>query len=102
MWQIKIHKLVEKEDFKKISPKERTNILRAIKRKLSLAPEKYGKPLSGEFKGYWKLRVENYRVIYKIKKAEVQVFVIKIGIRRNYEVYEKLLIRLKRYHNNIY
>jgi len=89
MWQVKIHRLVLKEDFKKLSPKQRQHILAVIKSKLSLAPEVYGKPLSGEFSGYRRLRVEDFRVIYRIVKQQIQVLVIKVGIRRDAAVYRK-------------
>lgn len=55
--------------------------------KLSNDPVKFGKPLRRNLKGYMKLRVGDYRVIYSIKKNIVTVFVVKIGHRR--EVYEK-------------
>ena len=96
MWQVKIHRLVLKEDFKKFSPKQRQHILAVLKKKLSLAPEVYGKPLSGKFSGYWRLRIEDFRVIYRIVKDKIQVLVIKVGIRRDAEVYETLFARLKK------
>ncbi|MBL7130808.1 MAG: type II toxin-antitoxin system RelE/ParE family toxin [Candidatus Omnitrophica bacterium] len=96
MWQVKIHRLVLKEDFRKLSLKQRQHILAVIKKKLSLAPEVYGKPLSGEFSGYWRLRVEDFRVIYRIVKDKIQVLVIKVGIRRDAKVYETLFARLKK------
>lgn len=96
MWQVKIHRLVLKEDFKKLSPKQRQHILAVIKRKLSFAPEAYGKPLSREFSGYWRLRVEDFRVIYRIVKDKIQILVIKVGIRRDAAIYEALFARLKK------
>ena len=47
-----------------------------------------GKPLRGELKGYWSLRVGAYRIIYSILKEEVVVEVLRIHHRK--EVYEKL------------
>ena len=95
MWQIKIHRLVLEEDFKKIPPVDQKQILRAIQKKISVTPEACGKPLHGEFSGYWRLRVGDYRVVYKIVKDEVLVYVIKVGIRRDDRVYRELLSRLK-------
>lgn len=95
MWQIKIHRFVLEEDFKKIPSSDQKQILRAIQKKISVAPEIYGKPLRGEFSGYWRLRVGDYRVVYKIVKDEVLVYVIKVGIRRDDRVYRELLSRLK-------
>ncbi len=95
MWQIKIHRHVLEEDFKKIPPFDQKQILRAIQKKISVTPEAYGKPLHGEFIGYWRLRVGDYRVVYKIVKDEVLVYFIKVGIRRDDQVYRELLSRLK-------
>ena len=96
IWKIHIHKLVLTEDFAAISQTNKEAILKAIRKKLSLDPEGYSKPLVGEFKGLWRLRVGNYRVIYRIVKDEILVFVIKIGIRRDDKVYQELTTRLKK------
>lgn len=95
MWQIKIHRLVLEEDFKKIPSFDQKQILRTIQKKTSINPEAYGKPLRGEFGGYWRLRIGDYRIVYKILKDEVLVCVIKVGIRRDDQVYRELLSRLK-------
>ena len=96
MWRIKIHRLVLEEDFKKISPHDQRHILNTIQKKLTLDPAAYGNPLSGGFAGYWRLRIEDYRVIYKILKEEIVVLVIKVGIRRDDSVYQELFARLKK------
>jgi len=44
----------------------------------------------------WKLRVGEYRVIYRLTEQRVDVLVLKIGIHRDFEVYRELLPRLKR------
>ncbi|OGX30457.1 MAG: hypothetical protein A2705_04240 [Omnitrophica WOR_2 bacterium RIFCSPHIGHO2_01_FULL_52_10] len=95
MWQIKIHRLVVEEDFKKIPSFEQKQILKTVQKKLLADPEAYGKPLRGEFSGYWRLRIGDYRVVYKILKDEVLVYVIKVGIRRDDRIYRELLSRLK-------
>ena len=96
IWQIKIHKLVFSEDFKSISHPDQKIILKDIRKKLTLNPMGYGKPLLGALKGYWRLRAGDYRVIYKIKEDIIEVSVIKVGIRRDEEVYIKMLSRLKK------
>lgn len=94
-WTIKIHRLVLDEDFKSISRPDQIIILKDIRKKLSLDPKSYGKPLLRELKGYFRLRVKDYRVIYKIREDIVEVLVIKVGIRRDEEVYRKVFFRLK-------
>lgn len=42
-----------------------------------------GKPLTGNLKGLWRLRHDNYRIIYGIKDLELIVYVINIGHRKN-------------------
>ncbi len=94
IWKIKFHPLVVKEDLKKIDPSWRKKIIKAIKKKLSLDPLGYGKPLKGTYKDYWKLRVGDYRVVYKVEKKEIVVYVIKVGIRKDYTVYKELFYRI--------
>ncbi len=96
MWKIKIHSLVIEEDFKKIDKKTRTIILKTIYKKLSIAPEKYGSPLRNPLKGYWKLKISHYRVIYRIEKNTIKVLVLKVGMRRDAEVYKEMLQRMKK------
>ena len=89
MWSVQIHPLVFKEDFSKIDRAAQQRIIKAVYKKLAIAPEEYGKPLTSSLKGYWRLRVDDYRVVYRIEKERVQVFVIKVGIRRDDEVYRQ-------------
>lgn len=94
MWSVLIHPLIFKEDFKKIDLSARQRIIKTIRKKLTANPQDYGHPLSGELKGYWRLRVDDYRVVYSIIHEQVLVKVIKVGIRRDSEVYEELIKRL--------
>lgn len=96
MWQIKIHRLVIDEDFKKIGKHDQSVILKTIYKKLSIAPEKYGDPLFFELKGYWKLKISHYRVIYRMEKDIIRVLVLKVGIRRDETVYKEMLLRMKK------
>ena len=93
-WNVVIHPLVFQEDFKKIDLSAQQILIRAIRKKLTLDPESFGSRLRGEFHGYWKLRVGEYRVIYKIEKGKIIVKVIQIGIRRDFEVYQELAKRI--------
>ncbi len=96
MWRVKIHPLILTEDFKKIPKSDQKHILQVIQKKLSLDPQSYGKPLSGEFAGYFRLRIEDYRAVYRVLKQEIVVLVIKVGIRRDDTVYKELFTRLKK------
>lgn len=65
-------------------------IQRAIESRLTTAPQRYGEPLRGTLKGYWKLRVGDYRVVFKVVKTEVWIFAI---INRR-DVYQRTERRL--------
>lgn len=62
-----------------------------ITSRLQVAPDIYGTPLRSYLRGYWRLRVGNYRIIYQIiDKKEVRIQVI--GHRK--EVYDTARKRL--------
>lgn len=70
------HHLVVEEDIPRLSSDWKDKIKRAIEEKLMTAPEAYGKPLRRSLKGFRKLRVGDYRVIYRIDGKSVKIFVI--------------------------
>lgn len=47
-------------------------------------PDLQGKPLTGEFSGYRSLRAvgQRYRIIYRVEKERVLVFVVALGLRK--------------------
>lgn len=96
MWQIKIHHLVIDEDFKKINKHDQSIILKTIYKKLSVSPEEYGSPLRNELKGYWKLKISHYRAVYRIEKTTIKILVLKVGMRRNEEIYKEMLSRIQK------
>lgn len=96
MWKIKIHHLIIHEDFKKINKKDQSGILKTIYKKLGRSPQEYGSPLRYELKGYWKLKISDYRVVYKIEKEDIRVLILKVGMRRNEEIYKEMLKRLNK------
>ena len=96
MWQVKLHQLIFKEDFKNIPTFDQKRILKTIDKKLTLDPKAFGKPLIGLLQGYWRLRIEDYRVIYQIIGNEIIVFVVKVGIRKDDQVYREIFQRLKK------
>lgn len=95
MYTILYHPSVRREDFKKLNGKTAQRILNTLYKKLSKEPEAFGRPLVGDLKGYYRLRIDPYRVIYRVEKARVIVFILKIGFRRDSEVYLQAVHRLK-------
>jgi mRNA interferase RelE/StbE len=68
-------------------PKSIREIIRkAIEKKLTIDPVTFGKPLRYSLKGYRRLRVGDYRVIYKIIEDKVIVFIVDIDHRK--DIYE--------------
>jgi len=92
---ILVDELVLKKDFRKIGLEDQRKIIRAIRQRLATRPKDYGEPLRGELKGFWKLRVGQFRVIYEIHEDQVVVSVIMVGFRRDEEVYRAALGRLR-------
>jgi len=86
--------LVLSEDLKRLDPPLREQIVRTLRKRLSVDPKAYGKPLHGELAGLWRLRVGDYRVVYRIRETQVEDLVLKIGIRRDFEVYREFVHRL--------
>ena len=73
------------EEFKKLDKA----VQRIIKEKLEILaknPELLKnniKPLKGKYKGLYRLKVGNYRVIYRLEKEKITILVIRIGHRRD-------------------
>lgn len=75
-FNIVYHELVVKKDIPRISTTDKTRIKQAIEEKLTIEPEVFGKPLRRSLKGYRKLRVGDYRVIFRIEQQTVKVLCI--------------------------
>jgi len=84
IYKLKYHPNVKKSDLPKIDAKNRNRIKRATEERLTTHPEIYGKPLQRTLKGYWKLRVGDYRVVFKVSGDDILIF----GIIHRKEVYK--------------
>lgn len=84
------HPDIKKEDLPEIPRNMQERIRRAIEERLLIDPEKYGEPLRRGLSGYRKLRVGDYRVIYKVDRESIAIF--KIGHRK--EVYQRAHLRV--------
>jgi len=72
-YQLLYHADVKKVDLPKIDSKNKAMVKRAIKERLTTQPEVYGKPLQRTLKGYWKLRVGEFRVVFRISESNVSI-----------------------------
>lgn len=75
-YEIIYEERVVSDDIPKLSTINKKRIQKAVEQKLSTEPETYGKPLRRSLKGYRKLRVGDYRVIYRIERRVIKIFVI--------------------------
>lgn len=67
---------------------------RKLVARLEESPQR-GKPLRHGLKGYWRLRVGNLRVAYRIREPDL-VVILAIGARRDSEIYELAMKRADR------
>ncbi len=70
------HEDVLAKDIPALSSTIRDRIKTAIERKLIEHPETFGKPLRRSLRGYLKLRIGDYRVIFRIEENTVKIFAI--------------------------
>jgi len=90
MYSLQYHTLVASVDIPALPHEWRQKVRRAIEERLAIHPEIYGKPLRRSLKGYRKLRVGDYRVIFRIEQKSVRIFVIQHR-SRVYGIAEKRL-----------
>jgi len=89
-FELRYHPDVRDVDIPKLNKTLKKRIKKAIEERLSISPHQYGEPLRKTPKGYWKLRVGDYRVVYKVEGNEVWIFAI---INRK-DVYTKVIKRI--------
>lgn len=46
-------------------------------------PKAHGKPLKGNRKDEWRYRIGNYRVLAEIREAEILIYVLEVGHRKD-------------------
>ncbi len=91
MFEILYHHLVIDDDIPKLPSAWKKKIRQAIESRLTTEPSLYGKPLRRSLKNYRKLRVGNYRVIFRIEGSSVKIFIIE----HRTAVYTAALKRIK-------
>lgn len=85
-FEIRYHPDVKTIDIPALNETLRKRIKNAIESRLMIAPHQYGEPLRKTLKGYWKLRIGDYRVVFKVVGNEVWIF----GIIHRKEVYKRI------------
>ena len=77
---------VVKKHIPNLPSSAKTLIKRAIEERLAVDPLGFGKPLRYSLKGHRRIRVSDYRIIYRIEAATNTVVIIAIEHRK--DVYE--------------
>lgn len=75
-FEIVYEKIVVEEDIPHLAPLWKAKIQAAIEEKLFEYPDVYGKPLRRSLKGYRKLRIGDYRVVFRIAGQKILVLAI--------------------------
>ena len=75
------------KDLKKIDAIRARSIFKKVEEYLVLDPKGLGKPLSHRYKYLYRYRYGKYRIIYEIIDKQIEIIVVKVGIRAT--VYEK-------------
>ena len=84
------HPDVKRIDLQLIDRKNKFMIKKAIEERLATHPEIYGKPLQRTLKGYWRLRVGDYRVVFKTLKQKILI----LGIIHRKDIYQQIQKRI--------
>jgi addiction module toxin, relE/stbE family len=81
-YKVIIRQKAEKQ-LNKLDDSMKLKIMRYIKQNLNNTdnPKKFGKALRYNLKGFWRYRVENYRIIAKIEKDELVILIVEIDKR---------------------
>ena len=85
MFNVTYHHLVVDDDIPKLPNEWKERVRRAIEERLMTQPDLYGKPLRRSLKGYRKLRVGDYRIVFRIEKNTVRILII----QHRSEVYQQ-------------
>ncbi len=70
------------EDLRKVPKSNLLQIRTAIETRLTIDPVALGKPLRGNLKGYLRLRVGDWRIIYQVRQ-DYSVLIVAVGNRKD-------------------
>ena len=81
-WRIAFAQTAERE-LRKIGRTDQARIVAFLERRLALRdnPREIGEALAGEWTGYWKYRVGDWRLIAQINDGEIIIMIVRIGHR---------------------
>lgn len=87
-WKIEFDNRARKE-LRKLDESSQQRILAWISSNLKHTdnPRQHGKSLKGHFRGLWRYRIGNFRIISQIRDQEISILIIRIAHRK--DVYGK-------------
>ena len=85
-YKLEYLKEVELKHIPSLSADAKALIKRAVEERLTVDPIGFGKPLRYSLKGHRRLRVSNYRVVYRIE-PEIKTVII-VAIKHRKDIYE--------------
>jgi mRNA-degrading endonuclease RelE of RelBE toxin-antitoxin system len=87
MFEIRYHDRVISEDLPSLPSAMRSRIRAVIEQRLMVDPISYGKPLRYSLRGHRRLRVGDWRIVYRVDMGQRLVFVVAIDHRK--DVYDE-------------
>jgi mRNA-degrading endonuclease RelE of RelBE toxin-antitoxin system len=86
-YSVEYLQVVVKNDIPDLPSSTRKQIKKAIEERLMIDPIGFGKPLRYSLKGHRRLRVGDYRVVYRIDPSHHKIIIIAIKHRK--DVYDE-------------
>lgn len=76
------------KDLRKIDKVAAKKIIEKVKTYLCKNPKTVGKPLKGNFKGLYRYRFSDYRIVYTIDELQHTIMILRVGARK--DIYDKM------------
>lgn len=86
-WKVSFSRRAEKQ-MDRLESHVREQILTYLGNRVVAEPDprRLGKALAGEFRGYWRYRIGDYRAICELRDHELVILVLVVGHRK--EIYD--------------
>ena len=83
-WSVEFDDRAAKE-LRELDRQAQDDILRFLRERIATEREarQFGKPLSGDFRGLWRYRIRDYRLICSLEDDRFVVLVLRVGHRRD-------------------
>lgn len=89
-YKIVYHSKVDKQDIPLLPDTIKMRVKRAIDERLISYPDLYGKPLRKGLHGFRKLRIGDWRIVYRIHTKEVRILIIAHRAKVYQDVFERV------------